>query len=145
MTLLSILRLFFMLLSLILLGIAAYLLWTWYQGHLVRQPDGTLHLVRDEWRLWTGLPLLAWSFLGRYVITFLLARRDEDPTHPNRGHGRLAAGRDGATLYVETWGPALMRLLWYSPMAGHWTAPYGSMPSETSLSNSASSYGICRG
>jgi hypothetical protein len=144
MTLLSILRLFFMLLSLILLGIAAYLLWTWYQGHLVRQPDGALHLVRDQWRLWTGLPLLAWSFLGRYVITFLLARRDEDPTHPNWGHGRLAEGRDGATLYVEALGPADAPSLILTP-AGHWTAPYGSMPSETSLSNSASLCGIFRG
>jgi pimeloyl-ACP methyl ester carboxylesterase len=88
------------------LGIAAYLLWTWYQGHLVRQPDGAFRLVRDEWRLWTGLPLLAWSFLGRYVIIFLLARRDEDPTRPDRGHGLLAPGRDGATLYFEASGPA---------------------------------------
>jgi hypothetical protein len=62
---------FFALFSLIILAAAAYLLWTWYQGELVRYPDGVVVRVREDWRLWAGVPLLAWSFIGRSAVLLL--------------------------------------------------------------------------
>jgi hypothetical protein len=102
---LSIVRALFTLLSLIVLGAAAYLLWTWYKGDLVRDAYGVLRRDREEWRLWTGAGLLAWSFLGRFVVLPLLARRDDDPMTLEGGEGWLVDSPTGAKLWVETHGP----------------------------------------
>ena len=104
MPLISIVRAFFVLLSLALLAVAVYLLWSWYDGDLVRDGAGVLHRFREGWRLWTGLGLLAWSFLGRFILPLLVARRDSHPTHARRGHGQVFPGGGGASLYVETHG-----------------------------------------
>jgi pimeloyl-ACP methyl ester carboxylesterase len=106
MALLSIVRFFTTLLSLAILGVAGYLLWSWYEGDVVRDAAGLLHRVRDDWRLWTGLGLLAWSFLGRSVMLPLLARRDTRRTRAERGDGQMIASPTGSSLYVETHGPA---------------------------------------
>ncbi|WP_374471697.1 alpha/beta fold hydrolase [Phenylobacterium sp.] len=106
MPLLSIIRFFTTLLSLIVLAAAGYLIWSWYQGDWVRDAAGVPERVRDDWRLWTGLGLLAWSFLGRLLMLPLLARRDQRPTRPARGQGQTIEGASGATLYVERHGPA---------------------------------------
>ncbi|RAK50924.1 alpha/beta fold hydrolase [Phenylobacterium deserti] len=106
MTLLSIIRFFTTLLSLAILGTAAYLLWSWQDGALVRDATGDLVRVRDDWRLWTGLGLLAWSFLGRWLMAPLLARKDERRTKPERSGGHEIAGASGAKLYVERHGRA---------------------------------------
>ncbi|WP_156668630.1 hypothetical protein [Rhizobium aegyptiacum] len=53
------------LISILILIAAAYLLCTWYQGEQVETADGLFVLRREPWCLWVGLPLLAWSFLGR--------------------------------------------------------------------------------
>jgi pimeloyl-ACP methyl ester carboxylesterase len=106
MPLLSIVRFLTTLLSLIILGAAAYLLWSWYAGRWVLDAAGVAHRERDLWRLWTGLALLAWSLLGRFVVTPLLARGDTRPTAAARGGGQPVAGVTGASLYVETHGPA---------------------------------------
>jgi pimeloyl-ACP methyl ester carboxylesterase len=100
----SILRALFALLSLIILAAAGYLLWSWYHGDLIRDADGVLR-HRDSWRLWTGLALFAWSFLGRSLVLPLLARRDQDPMRLERGDGRLIESTTGAKLWVETYGP----------------------------------------
>jgi pimeloyl-ACP methyl ester carboxylesterase len=94
-------RFFTALLSLVLLAAAGYLLWTWYEGELVRDAAGVLHRERDAWRLWTGLGLLAWSFLGGRLLPFVLARRDTRPTKAVRGEGRLVQSRTGSVLHVE--------------------------------------------
>lgn len=104
--LLFIFRFLFGLLSLLILGAAAYLLWSYNQGELVRDVDGVLRRDREEWRLWTGLALLAWSFLGRLVALPLLARSDKVPTRPERSNGQTLPGAGGSSLYVETHGPA---------------------------------------
>lgn len=104
MPLLFLARLIFGLLSLAILGTAAYLLWSYGQGELVRDADGAFRREADNWRLWTGLALLAWSFLGKFIVTPLLARGDKDPTRPERGQGRTIPGANGASLYVETHG-----------------------------------------
>lgn len=103
MPLLSVIRFFTTLLSLALLAAAGYLLWSWSQGEWV-DVDGTAMLVRDDWRLWIGLALLAWSFLGRSVMVRVLARPDTRKTHVVHADGQALAGASGSTLHVETAG-----------------------------------------
>src|SRR3954462_13140939 len=103
---LSIVRFFTALLSLAILAAGAYLLWSWYDGRMVRDAAGVLHRARDDWRLWTALVLLAWSFLGRSIVVPLLARRDSRPTHAVRGQGEMVASPTGSSIFVETCGPS---------------------------------------
>jgi len=111
MPLLSFVRFFATLLSLLVLGAASYLLWSWHQGDLVRDAAGVLHRDREAWRLWTGVGLLAWSFLGRSVVVPLLARRDVRPTSAKHGAGQLIASPTGSSIFVETMGPARAPLI----------------------------------
>lgn len=106
MPLLPLLRALFALASLLVLAFAGYLLWTWYQGDLVRDADGVLRRVRDDWRLWVGGGLLAWSLLGRSIVSLLLARADTDPMRLDRGDGQTLESPSGARLHVESYGPA---------------------------------------
>ena len=102
MPLMFLLKLAFGLLSLLILASAGYLLWTWWDGYLISAVDAVgLVFVRDDWRLWTGLGLLTWSFLGRLVVTPLLAKGDTDPTSPRREAGTMIEGWQGTSLYVE--------------------------------------------
>ncbi|MFN3816337.1 alpha/beta fold hydrolase [Brevundimonas sp.] len=96
----------FNVLSLVILGASGWLGWSWYQGELIADPDGTVTRVREDWRLWTALALLAWSFLGRRALLPLLARKDHVASMPVRIAGARVQGVDGAELYVETLGPA---------------------------------------
>lgn len=105
MPLLSIIRFFTAVISLLILGAAGYLLWSWFDGRQVLDAAGDAQRVRDDWRLWTGLALLAWSFLGRFVMLAMLARKDERPTRAAHGEGQIIAGEDRASLWVETHGP----------------------------------------
>ena len=106
MLILSVFRFFTTLLSLAILGAAGYLLWSWYQGEWVRDTAGELVRLRDGWRLWTALGLLAWSFVGRLLLVPLLAKGDTRPTKPERGQGQMMGAPSGASLYVEKHGPA---------------------------------------
>ncbi len=113
MPLLVLLRLVFGVLSLGILTGSGYLLWTWYDGETVRRADGVIERVREDWRLWTGLALLAWSFLGRLVVLPLLARPDRQRAGPNdsekvelaRSEGQTVLGASAADIYVEFCGP----------------------------------------
>ena len=94
------------LLSWAILAGGAYLLWSWGHGEIIRDVDGDLLRVREDWRLWVGLALAAWSFGGgRWLMLLLLARRDQEPTRPRRLSGDLVSGASGSTLYVERTGP----------------------------------------
>jgi pimeloyl-ACP methyl ester carboxylesterase len=104
MPLISILRTLFGLLSIIILVAAGYLLWSWYQGYVIVDASGAGHLYRDDWRLWTGLGLMAWSFVGRFVAPALLAKPDIVPSIPERSNGRMVQGAGGSDLYVEIHG-----------------------------------------
>ena len=95
----------FNILSLALLGAAGWSGWFWYQGQMVADADGALRLVRQDWMLWIALALLAWSLLGRLIVTPLVSRADTVPTRPVRAAGTMIDGVDGARLYVETMGP----------------------------------------
>jgi pimeloyl-ACP methyl ester carboxylesterase len=102
MPLIALIKFIFAILSLLLLAAAGYLLWSWWEGYLIPAADGQgMIFVRDGWRLWTGLGLLAWSFMGRFVVTRLLARGDTDPSKPRRETGTEIAGLDGDKLYIE--------------------------------------------
>lgn len=94
----------FGLFSLAVLGSGGYLAWSWFEGDIVQNVDGTLQRVREDWRLWTALALIGWSFLGRIIVPLLLARPDTERTRPERGAGQMIDGAGGASLYVETHG-----------------------------------------
>jgi pimeloyl-ACP methyl ester carboxylesterase len=109
---LSILRFFTALISLIILAFVVYLAWTWTQGDLVREADGDLVRVREDWRLWTAIALGAFSFLGKAVVVPLLARPDKgEKTFEDRGAGRIVPGANGSQLYVEDIGAATLPTL----------------------------------
>jgi pimeloyl-ACP methyl ester carboxylesterase len=100
------------LLSWLVLGASAWLLWSWYDGEWVRDATGELVRLRDDWRLWVGLALLAWSFLGRLVALPILARPDrEPPSRPERSEGRLTTGDSGSRLFVGSEGPETAPLI----------------------------------
>lgn len=105
MPLLAIIRFFTTLLSLAIIAVAGYLLWSWYDGDLIRDAAGALHREREGWRVWTGLGLLAWSLVGRSILPLLLAKRDTRPTRAERGPGQMIASPTGSSLYVENHGP----------------------------------------
>lgn len=106
MPLFAVVGFFLSLLSLLVFGSAGYLLWSWFEGSVITGEDGLLYRVRDEWRLWLAVGLLAWSFLGRFVVLSLAARQDTTPSRPERRNGQIIEGAEGATLYVESHGPA---------------------------------------
>lgn len=94
------------LLSFVILGAAAYLLYTWWTDvEVVRTANGYVH-DRDGWRLYTGVALLAFSLLGRLALLPLLASSDVERTKPERAEGRFIEGADGARLWVTEEGPA---------------------------------------
>jgi pimeloyl-ACP methyl ester carboxylesterase len=82
------------LLSVVVLGVAAYLLWTWYEGDQIVQPDGTLIRLREDWRLW--VPLLAGFLLWRPPLVLLLAGADPgERSKQDRGAGQIREGANG--------------------------------------------------
>ncbi len=92
------------LLSLAVLAAAGVLLWQWYEGSIVLGDDGVFRRTREDWMLYVGGALLAWSFLGRFLVLPLLARADREPLAPERSGGRHIED-EGASLYVEVHGP----------------------------------------
>jgi pimeloyl-ACP methyl ester carboxylesterase len=90
----------FSLVSLAVWGGAGYFLWSYFDGHLIRTIDGDLVRDREAWRLWAGLALLAWSLLGRFIITPLIAKPDKAPRHFKRAEGRTIQTSEGP-LYIE--------------------------------------------
>nr|AGU10526.1 Alpha/beta hydrolase family [uncultured organism] len=100
----AIVRVALAIVSLAILALAALLIWQWIDGEWVWGADGVARQVRHDWKIWTGGALLAWSFLGRFVVVPLLASPDSDPLRPERSGGRQIEDR-GASLYVEAHGP----------------------------------------
>ena len=101
MPVISLPRMVLSLLSLAILAGAIYLLWNWNHGHEVLGADGRLRHVRGpDWKLYTGLAMLAWSFLGRFVVLLLVARGGAAPKAERKQGGPLRAP-DGTELHVE--------------------------------------------
>jgi pimeloyl-ACP methyl ester carboxylesterase len=97
-------RFFLSLISLGFWGAAGYLLGTWYQGEWVTQDYGALVRVRDDWRLWAALALIACGALGRFPVLALAARPSPRPERFDRGAGDMLKLADGAMVYLETRG-----------------------------------------
>lgn len=91
-------------LSLIILSVAIYLLATWTEGE-IRVVDELLVRDRADWRLWAGLTLLAWSFLGRTPVLAVLTRNGGPVFSRAPDHSRVE-GASGARLHIEAAGPA---------------------------------------
>ena len=105
MPLLVIARFLLSLVSLAILAYAGYLLYEWYDGtQYVREADGVLVRDRENWMLWLGLALLAFSGLGRFLLLPLLAKPDTDPSRAERSAGTMIKSASGADLYVESLG-----------------------------------------
>lgn len=94
------------LVSLGLLAISVYLLWTFARGQEVLDANGVPQRVREDWRFWTGAALLAWSFLGRLPVLLFAARKDDGAFGANHGQGVMLQTPRGSDLHVETYGPA---------------------------------------
>lgn len=107
--LLAILQRLFGVVSLVLLGVGAYLVWSWWRLHELVQaygpPDLNLDLWPDRWRVWAGGALIAWAFLGRLPVGLLLGRRGDDAERMRKPQGGSLATGDGSTLYVDSTGP----------------------------------------
>ncbi|ESQ79381.1 alpha/beta fold hydrolase [Asticcacaulis sp. YBE204] len=91
--------------SWLLLAALIYLGWSWYEGEWLRMVDGDLIRVREDWRLWTALGLLAWSAFGGMILKPFLSRPDRRHLNTDRSNGAQMEGINGASLYVETHGP----------------------------------------
>lgn len=105
MPLILVVRFLLSIVSTLILVAIGYLLWTWQQGYYVRDGYGVLHHMHENWRLWTSIGLLAWSFGGgAIIIRPFLAKRDTDPLDRSRGNGQIIQGANGASLYVESTG-----------------------------------------
>ena len=100
-------RLLLQLASLALLALAAWLLWTWWEGYDVLDASGRVvdHLHGPNWRLWTGLGLLAWSFGGGRLVVLALIRGGHAPMTARTASHEVVAP-DGSKLHVETSGLA---------------------------------------
>lgn len=99
-------QLLFSLISWAILGVGAYLLWSWFHGYDVVDARGlTQHMHGPAWRLPVGLALLAWSFLGRFVVLLFMPAGRDDPRE-QRAEGRTVKAPDGSLLHVESFGPA---------------------------------------
>ncbi|HEX8234154.1 MAG TPA: alpha/beta hydrolase [Caulobacteraceae bacterium] len=99
MTFLHLLQRLFALLSLAILAVGGFLLWSWSD-----QRDEAFGWAKDDRWLYLGAFLLAWSFVGGFILPHLLAKPGHGP-HMKRGHVREVTGADGSRLHVESFGP----------------------------------------
>lgn len=66
--------------GLILLAVAAYLVWSWWYGEIGVDTVGVTVRLRENWRLWTALAIVVFSLLGRFPVVFSgEARHRSDP------------------------------------------------------------------
>jgi pimeloyl-ACP methyl ester carboxylesterase len=105
MPILTLPRLILSLISLAILAGGAYLLWSYFHGYDLRDVDGVLrHVNGDKWRLYAGLGMLAWSFLGRFVVLLFMRKGRYEPSE-HRTEPETVKAPDGTDLRVETLGP----------------------------------------
>jgi pimeloyl-ACP methyl ester carboxylesterase len=93
------------LVSVALLALGAYLVWSWYDLRDMVEPFPRDGLDTQDWRLWLGGALVAWSILGRLPVSLLLGRKGDDGDRLKRRPGEPLETPDGARLHVETDGP----------------------------------------
>lgn len=103
------LQLFQRLMALVSLAVLAgglYLIWSWWDLRQTLEAAGLVYEDDIGWRLWTGLALLAVSFLGRTPMLWLLARPGDDGDRLRRREGHVVETPTAACLHVEADGPA---------------------------------------
>ena len=94
------------LVGLVVLIVAAYLIYSWWDGAYIRDAAGAVRVEHGApWRLWVGAALITWSFLGRFP-TLLLFRKGRDEPKVARASGQMIDGPHGARMWVESEGPA---------------------------------------
>jgi pimeloyl-ACP methyl ester carboxylesterase len=95
-------------LSLVVLGVGAYLVWSWFElRDRIADLPPELEPAEQPWRLYLGVALLAWSVLGRSLVLLLLGRKGDDADRLRRAPESLRLiGADGSKLSVEAHGPA---------------------------------------
>ncbi|RAK58772.1 hypothetical protein DJ021_02620 [Phenylobacterium hankyongense] len=103
--LLALIQRLFALISLALLAAGGYLAWSWWRLHEILQPLPGERLDAQDWRLWTGGALIAWSLLGRLPMALLLGRRGDDQARFEHEAGVSVETADGAVLHLEADGP----------------------------------------
>src|SRR5687768_18254593 len=93
------------LVSLAILAIGAYFVWSWWD---LREAVRVGAVVDHEfdWRLWLGGALLAWSFLGRLPVLWMFARAGGDQDRLKRVSGEVVTTPTTARLHVERYGPS---------------------------------------
>ena len=97
-------RLILSLLSWAILAAAIYLIWSWGHGHVVVDEHGARHHVHGAaLQLYTGVALLAWSFLGRFVVLLFIPAGEDEPRE-QRAEGHMVQAPDGSSLRVESFG-----------------------------------------
>jgi pimeloyl-ACP methyl ester carboxylesterase len=94
------------LVSLAVLALGGYLIWSWWDLRQTLEAQGVVYEDDIGWRLWAGLALLAVSFLGRTPMLWLLARKGDDGDRLRRLQGRTVETPTGARLHVEEVGPS---------------------------------------
>lgn len=102
MIIIGLLQRLFGLASLAILAGGAYLVWSWFdlRGE-VRELAPGIETTPEDWRLWVGGALLAWSFLGRFLMAPLLGRSGGAKDRLQRGRGETLTTSDLAQLHVE--------------------------------------------
>jgi pimeloyl-ACP methyl ester carboxylesterase len=105
MPLIFLLRAVFSLISLVVLAGAAWLIWTWYHGELAMDALGNVHEIHEQWRLWVGVGLVAFSFGGGGVLVRPLLGGKGRPLRARYEPGEYVASSTGADLFVQTIGP----------------------------------------
>ena len=94
------------LVSLTLLAVGGYLLWSWWDLREALEAGRAVDGDDIDWRLWAGGALLAWSFLGRGPVLWLLGRAGDDGERLKRLPGEPVESPTGACLNVQMTGPA---------------------------------------
>src|SRR5689334_23191871 len=102
---LSLVQRLFALVSLALLAVGGYFIWSWWRLHEILQPGEGDLVDTQDWRLWTGVAILALSLLGRLPIAMLLGRQEDDQERMQRPAGHEVETSTGARLHVDGVGP----------------------------------------
>lgn len=103
MILFALLQRLFALVSLAVLGLSGWLVWSWWDREQEAEALGFADPSND--RLYWGLGLLAFSFLGRFLILLLLGRGGGMASDKRR-EGVMVDGADGSRLRLEIEGRA---------------------------------------
>jgi pimeloyl-ACP methyl ester carboxylesterase len=104
--LLSLVHRLFALTSVIVLGVGAWLVWSWWRLYSLLDPAPGETVDTQAWRLWIGGLLIAASLLGRTPTIWLLGRPADDGERLRRRNGEVVETPTGARLFVDTEGPA---------------------------------------